>query len=130
MSGQRLLIVENYEPVAQILATALADDFERIAIARSLTEARALHAQADGPLFDLVICSSALPDGQGTDFKEWLDARADTGQKLPFVLIAGSLPGLRRTRADFVILSKPFMMEELLQAIQEAKALSSPPEGR
>jgi DNA-binding response OmpR family regulator len=125
MPGQRLLIVENYEPVAQVIATALAGDFQRIEIARSLTEARRLRAALAKP-FDLVICSHALPDGKGDDFKAWLDERAE-GQKLPFVLIAGSLPGLRRARSDFVILSKPFMMEELLQAIEEARSLSDPP---
>lgn len=121
MAGQSLLIVESYESVAGVTAAALAEHFAKITIAGTLAEARRLYLAADIP-FDVVICSQNLPDGLGSDFKRWLDELAKDRQ-LPFVLMAGSLPGLRRSKANFVIVSKPFMIEELLQAIDEAREL-------
>jgi DNA-binding NtrC family response regulator len=125
MAGQSLLIVESYESVAGVTAAALAEHFVKITIAGTLAEARRLHLAAAAP-FDLVICSQNLPDGLGSDFKRWLDELSSDHQ-LPFVLMAGSLPGLRRSKSNFVILSKPFMIEELLQAIDEARELVDPP---
>ena len=125
MSGQNLLIVENYEPVADVTAAALAEYFGTIAIAATLAEARRFCLASKAP-FDMVICSQALPDGQGADFKRWLDELPDQ-RRSPFVLMAGSLPGLRRAQSNFVILSKPFMIEELLQAIEEAREMTAGP---
>ena len=125
MRGSSLLIVESYESVAGVTAAALADHFEKITIAATLAEARRLHLVAHPP-FSMVICSQNLPDGQGADFKLWLDEQS-SNQQMPFVLMAGSLPGLRRSRTNLVIISKPFMIEELLQAIDEARGLVALP---
>ncbi len=78
---------------------------------------------ADDPgTFDLVICGLDA-DGTGDDLRRWLNAR--TPRRVPFIIIAGSLPGVRRSRTDFVILPKPFCMKDLIQAIEEARTLAA-----
>ena len=122
MSGHKLLIVEDFEPVAQVLRASLAEWFEPLHCVASLQAARALCLDGDTP-FDLVICSLTLPDGAGEDLRAWLNER--TPQRLPFIIIAGGLPGVRRSRTDFIILPKPFSMNDLLQSIDEARTLAA-----
>jgi DNA-binding response OmpR family regulator len=120
MDGQKLLIVEDCEPVAQLLAASLCARFVEIAFAPTLAAARRKVRLADMPTFDFVICSLTLPDGLGLEFKQWLDDY-DASRRLPFVLIAGTLPGLRHTQTDIVMLPKPFQVSELLRALDEAR---------
>ncbi len=123
MSRQKLLIVENCEPVATVTAAALAGHFENTTAVGTLAEARRLCLSAAVP-FGLVICGEHLPDGLGSDFKLWLD-ELPGGFPAPFILTAGSLPGFRRLRGKLVILPKPFTIDELLDAIDEARVLAS-----
>ena len=116
------MIVEDCEPVAQVLAVSLAEDFAPIRRAGTLAAARELW-HADPEAFDLIICGLDLPDGTGDDLRRWLNAR--TLRRVPFIIIAGSLLGVRRSRTDFIILSKPFCMKDLIQAIDEARTLAA-----
>ena len=125
MDGQKLLIVEDSEPVAQLLSASLSERFGEIRLAATLAVARRQFRLADGPPFDFVICGLTLPDGRGLEFKQWLD-EYHTARRLPFVLIAGSLPGLRHPQSDVVMLPKPFQMAELLGAIAEARQRARP----
>ncbi len=111
------MLVEDCEPVARVLAVSLAESFEPIQHVVTLAAARALW-HADPGAFDLVICGLDLPDGTGDNLRGWLNAR--TLRRVLFIIIAGSLQGVRRSRTDFVILSKPFCMRDLVQAINKA----------
>ena len=122
MPDGKLLIVEDCEPVAQMISTSLAEWFEPILCASSLQAARALCLDGTRP-FDLVICGLQLADGRGADFRVWLNER--TPRRLPFIIIAGSLTGVRRSRTDFIILPKPFSMSDLLRSITEARTLAA-----
>ena len=125
MDGHKLLIVEDCEPVAQLLAASLSDRFEEIGIAATLAAARRRFRLEDGRPFDFVLCSLTLPDGLGLEFKQWLD-EYQAPRRLPFVLIAGSLPGVRPPRSDVVMLPKPFQMAELLHALTDARQRAGP----
>lgn len=122
MLGRELLIVEDCEPVAQVLTVSLANLFETIHCVASLQAARALCLDGRVP-FDLVLCNLTLPDGTGANFRTWLNEQ--TLRRLPFIIIAGGLPGVRRSRSDFIILPKPFSMNDLLQSIDEARTLAA-----
>ncbi len=125
MSGQKLLIVEDCEPVSHLLQAALVDHFPEVHAVPSLAAARRHLRLEEDPSVGLVICGQTLSDGTGEDFKLWLDTRRPPGAgRTPFVLIAGSQPGLRRAGAGYIILSKPFLVEDLLQAIREARLLA------
>ena len=128
MDGQKLLIVEDCEPVAQLLAASLTERFGSIAIVATLAAARRRFRLAETPPFDFILCSLTLPDGLGMEFKQWLD-EYHAPRRLPFVLIAGSLPGLRQPLSEVVMLPKPFQMAELLGALADARrrAVQTPP---
>ena len=128
MDGHKLLIVEDCEPVAQLLAASLCERFAEIGIAGTLAAARRRFRLADGRPFDFVICSLTLPDGLGLEFKQWLD-EYHAPRRLPFVLVAGSLPGARHPRSEVVMLPKPFQLAELLGALAAARerACQTPP---
>jgi CheY-like chemotaxis protein len=128
MSSEKLLIVEDCEPVAQLIATGLAGRFKEVFTAGTLAAARRHLRLAEGEPFGCVICTHALPDGDGGDFKDWLDQRNDEKNgRTPFILIAGSQPGLRHAEAGFVILPKPFLMSDLSQAVEDARTLTGRP---
>ena len=125
MPGQNLLIVENCEPVARLLETALAEHFPEVCAVASLAAARRHVRLSTGGLPGLVICSHELPDGTAEDFRRWIETQGVRGaRRVPFVLIAGSRPGFRRSGDGFVVLSKPFLVEDLLLAIREARAMT------
>lgn len=120
--GRSLLIVEHSRPVAEVLAAALEGEFERVSVAESLEEVVRLTQDADSG-FDVVLCDHTLPDATGQDVRRWLDERTPPGQRrAAFVLMAGSLPGFRRAgSAEMVLLPKPFSIDDLHGAIEEAR---------
>ncbi len=121
MDGNKLLIVEDNEPVAQLLAVSLSDCFTEIHFAPTLAAARRRFRLVDGTPFDFVICSFLLPDGAATEFQQWLD-KYQAPRRVPFVVLAGSLPGIRRPPSDTVLLSKPFQLTELREALTRARS--------
>ena len=112
-----------------MLAASLAERFGAIGIVATLAAARRRFRLVEIPPFDFILCGFSLPDGLGLEFKQWLDGY-HAPRRLPFVLIAGSLPGLRQPLSDVVMLPKPFQMAELLGALADARrkaGQTSPP---
>ncbi len=126
MDGNKLLIVEDSEPVAQLLAMSLSARFGEIHFVTALAAARRRIRLVDGAPFDFVICGLTMPDGCGREFHRWLDAY-HAPRRLPFVLLAGSLPGLRRPASDVTLLAKPFQMAELTEALADARVRAIQP---
>jgi putative two-component system response regulator len=61
-----LLVVEDEVSLARALARALADDFDEVLVAHSITEATAMHAM-HGHFVEVLLCDVNLPDGDGLD---------------------------------------------------------------
>ena len=70
--GPRLLLVEDYEEIAAVLARLMRRNGYSVFIACSITEAKAM--LAEGP-FDAMVSDIGLPDGTGWELMEHVRAR-------------------------------------------------------
>ncbi|MBT2187882.1 winged helix-turn-helix domain-containing protein [Sphingobium nicotianae] len=106
----RLLVIEDNERLAALIAEGLAGLGYRSDIAHSLADADAALAVA---AFDVIVLDLGLPDGDGLD---WLRARQPAGEPPALILTArGGLEdrvnGLDAGADDYLV--KPFSVEEL-----------------
>ncbi len=106
----RLLVIEDNERLAALIAEGLAGLGYRSDIAHSLADADAALAVA---AFDVLVLDLGLPDGDGL---EWLRARQPAGDPPALILTArGGLEdrvmGLDAGADDYLV--KPFSVEEL-----------------
>jgi len=106
----RLLVIEDNERLAALIAEGLAGLGYRSDIAHSLADADAALAVA---AFDVLVLDLGLPDGDGLD---WLRARQPAGEPPALILTArGGLEdrvnGLDAGADDYLV--KPFSVEEL-----------------
>lgn len=106
----RLLVIEDNERIAALIAEGLAGLGYRSDIAHSLADADAVLAVA---AFDVIVLDLGLPDGDGLD---WLRARQPAGEPPALILTArGGLEdrvnGLDAGADDYLV--KPFSVEEL-----------------
>lgn len=79
--------------------------------AESMSDAMRLVTEEDK--FDAVICDCHLPDGNGSEFANWLRTRFPD---LPILLVSGlSRPKAALERVEF--LAKPFKLDELESSV-------------
>ena len=120
----RLLLVEDNDRLAQLVAKGLTEAGFAVDRATRLEEAEAALAAAR---FDIVVLDLGLPDGDGGD---WLRKCRAEGEKLPVLMLtarastADKVGGLNSGADDY--LGKPFEMEELVARL---KALLRRPGG-
>lgn len=106
----RLLVIEDNQRLAALIAEGLAGLGYRSDVAHSLADADAALAVA---AFDAIVLDLGLPDGDGLD---WLRARQPNGEPPALILTArGGLEdrvnGLDAGADDYLV--KPFSVEEL-----------------
>ncbi|HTH49380.1 MAG TPA: response regulator [Candidatus Limnocylindria bacterium] len=116
---RRILLVEDHQPTARALVLLLQRRNYDVRCATSLSEARALAAQAT---FDLLISDIGLPDGNGCDLMSELHHRVGL---LGIALTGyGTEADLERSKtAGFSAhLTKPIRSQELDQALNSLRA--------
>ena len=113
----RVLVIDDEEPIRELLAAALADEGYTVATAADGATARQFIKQAEDEPPDLVILDLLLPDTDGLLLCADLKAQADVA-----IIICSAthrqrdlLLGLRLGADDFI--SKPFRIEELLARV-------------
>ncbi len=127
MPEARVLIVDDEPDLVELVALTLNRMGLRSASAGSLRDAQRLLLTE---IFDLVLCDMRLPDGNGLDLLEWLQARRPG---LPCAVITAhgnvetAVRALKQGAFDF--LSKPLDLGALRRLIAGALKLSERPEG-
>jgi two-component system response regulator PilR (NtrC family) len=127
MADARVLIVDDEPDLVELVALTLSRMGLKSAAAGSVREAQEL-LQTDH--FDLVLCDMRLPDGDGLDLLEWLQARKPG---LPCAVITAhgnvetAVRALKLGAFDFV--SKPLDVSRLRRMITSALKLSERPAG-
>ena len=124
--ARRILVVDDEPFVSDAVKMLLKFDGHRVDTATSGQEALDLFATEK---YDLVITDYAMPDMKGDELALALKARTP-GQ--PVVLITAYAEMLKATHhplagVDFII-SKPFQLENLREAVSKATAPPSEPE--
>jgi DNA-binding response OmpR family regulator len=112
-----VLIVEDEEPVRQILVRNLRGRGYRVSEARTAAWAIA-SAEHDPP--DVIVLDINLPDASGWDVLRGLAARRLPS---PAVVAISAVPPARSRLAEFgpiCFLPKPFLIEALLRAVGRA----------
>jgi nitrogen-specific signal transduction histidine kinase/ActR/RegA family two-component response regulator len=122
-SGQaalRVLVVDDDTVIQALLRAMLTRSGYTVSLAPDVESARALLRRNDT---DVVLCDLGLPGADGVQLVEQLRA---SGNTIPVVLMTGRVDNaaLRRLHAAAVsgVLTKPFQMHEVLQALQKATA--------
>jgi two-component system response regulator PilR (NtrC family) len=127
MPDARVLIVDDEPDLVELVALTLNRMGLRSASAGSLRDAQRLLLTET---FDLVLCDMRLPDGNGLDLLEWLQARRPG---LPCAVITAhgnvetAVRALKQGAFDF--LSKPLDLGALRRLITSALKLGERPEG-
>ena len=126
--SRRILVVDDEPFVSDAVKMMLTFDGHQVDTASSGKEALALFEKAK---YDLVITDYAMPVMKGDELAMTIKARTP-GQ--PIVLITAYAEMLKAshhplTGVDFVI-SKPFLLENLREAIKKATAAAAQPERR
>jgi two-component system response regulator PilR (NtrC family) len=125
MADARVLIVDDEPDLVELVALTLARMGLQSAVAGSLREAQRLVLAEP---FDLVLCDMRLPDGDGLDLLEWLQARKPG---LPCAVITAhgnvetAVRALKLGAFDFV--SKPLDITHLRRLITAALKISERP---
>ena len=115
---KHILIVEDDTTFAVMLQTWLSKKGFRITAVSGVGAAR--RTLQDEPV-DLALCDLRLPDGEGIDLLEWLNARR---QAVPVIVmtsyaaIPSAVQAMKLGAKDYV--AKPVNPEDLLQKINEA----------
>ena len=115
--NQRILVVEETEPIRDVMQTLLTEEGYDVTATPSLDSAR---EQLAGERPDLVICDVRVPGAPVFPILDVLDADEQT-RDIPVLLCTGVLADLeaapeRLIRPDTEVLFKPFDIEELLSA--------------
>jgi two-component system response regulator PilR (NtrC family) len=127
MAEARVLIVDDEPDLVELVALTLSRMGLTWASAGSVREAQ---RQLLTESFDLVLCDMRLPDGDGLDLLEWLQARRPG---LPCAVITAhgnvetAVRALKLGAFDFV--SKPLDLAELRRIITSAMKISGRPDG-
>ncbi|MEZ4366697.1 MAG: PAS domain S-box protein [Kofleriaceae bacterium] len=114
--AQRLLVVDDLEPIRRTLVSVLAELGYEANAAGSVDEALALVGPA-ADAFDAVVSDVQMPERSGFDLAEALHQR---NPSLPVVLISGDLRGLDPSGLPGAprLLAKPFSIQELSAAVR------------
>jgi two-component system, NtrC family, response regulator PilR len=127
MSTANILIVDDEPDLVELVELTLQRMGLRARSAGTLREAQVL---ALAEPFDLVLCDMRLPDGNGLDLIEWLQAKRPG---LPCAVITAhgnvetAVRALKLGAFDFI--SKPLDLAALRRMISSALKLSERPEG-
>jgi len=119
---KHILIVEDEPTVAELISEVMIDDGHRVDI---LLDSRAALGKLDGNKYSLVICDLKMPYVDGPSLYRSLVRRANPMQhKLLFV--TGDTMGARTIEflksSGLPYLAKPFLVEELKEAVHKALA--------
>jgi CheY-like chemotaxis protein len=115
MSKRTVLVVDDNLDFAQVIATLLSSHGQPATAVDTVRGA--LDALDEDPAIGLVVSDIRMPSVDGFDFFRVLKYRFAT---LPVVLMTGMpLTDDDNSPPNIRILQKPFMIEELLQAIAE-----------
>lgn len=126
--SRRILVVDDEPFVSDAVKMMLTFDGHQVDTASSGQEALALF---DKGKYDVVITDYAMPVMRGDELAMTIKARTP---RQPIVLITAYAEMLKAshhplTGVDFVI-SKPFLLENLREAINKATAASAQPEAK
>ena len=127
MANANVLIVDDEPDLVELVELTL----QRMGLnARSAGTLRDAQVLALSEAFDLVLCDMRLPDGNGLDFVEWLQAKRPG---LPCAVITAhgnvetAVRALKLGAFDFI--SKPLDLAALRRMISSALRLGERPEG-
>jgi two-component system, OmpR family, response regulator len=126
---QRILVVDDEENVAYLVASALRFDGYEV---RTVGSGRTALAAVAESIPDLVVLDVMLSDGAGDELDgfEVLHRLRDAGVDVPVVFLtardasADRVAGLRAGADDYVV--KPFSVEELLERIRAVLRRAAP----
>ena len=114
---KHILLVEDYDPVRELIAAVLEDRGYRVSTAQSATSMRGFLRTHDR--VDAIVLDVLTPGGSGPSL-----ARHAKDLRLPVVMISGSQDEIRfAAEHGLQLLRKPFRPEDLHAALD--KALSS-----
>jgi CheY-like chemotaxis protein len=114
-----VLVVDDEEPVRQLVKEVLEDAGYRVAAAARAHEALGFLAD---PSLDAIVSDIRMPEGSGLDL---LAAVRQRRPELPVVLMTGAAGAAERAQAQaagVVVLDKPFTFAELEAAVAAALA--------
>ncbi|MDE2510173.1 MAG: response regulator, partial [Elusimicrobia bacterium] len=116
--GRRVLVADDEEDIAEVVARLLREDGDFVEIARNGAEALALLARGS---FDLVVSDIEMEHAKGTDIYAALASRGVLpATKIMFVtgdiLNPKVLEFLSRTKSEYAV--KPFEIQELRQTMR------------
>jgi len=120
--GERILVIEDEPTVAHLIADVLADEGHRV---DKLLDSREAIERVRKHSYDLVICDLKMPYVDGRDFyRALVNAESPLQHRLVFVtgdtLSPHTLEFLESSGLPY--LAKPFLVEELKRAVQQAVA--------
>jgi CheY-like chemotaxis protein len=116
-SGQRVLLLEDDERVAQTIAYVLEEAGFNVIVTRTVTDALTL---VDGDMPDLIVMELMLPDRNGLELVHYV-RECDEGHGLPVIVVSSVSGGYQMGQAIEagvdVFLSKPVGVDELMRGL-------------
>jgi len=121
---QRILVVDDDEPMREMMSLALTKEGYRVMRAGSAAEGIAAIRESD---VDLVVADVYLGDGTGLDLVDTIESRS-TNTSVILVTARGSVEtaAFARDHGVFDYLAKPFKIQHLVERVQAALAPSVP----
>ncbi len=119
-TGQRILLVEDEQTVLRFVSQALRESGYEIVAATTLEEAlQALHREKGR--FDLLFSDSILPDGNGMDLLDRIQAQFPHIKALLSSGYTGEHPRLNLMQSSGIpFLQKPYTINQLLESVGRA----------
>ena len=129
--GMRVLVVEDEELVADVIARAIGYDGHRVDVAASGSE---VVGRGDLDLYDLILMDMKMPGVDGAGLYEYLrGVRGDLTSRI--VIVTGDTASIETQefiqRTGSPVLAKPFTLEELMEVVRQFGSRAAPgTEGR
>lgn len=116
MAGRNILIIEDDELIAEVLAEMVEEMGHSVAgIAETETKAVFLAARTQP---DFLICDVTLEEGSGIAAADAICA----ARNVPHLFASGDVARVKTARPDAVVLEKPFRQRDVAEAIDRALA--------
>ena len=113
---KNILVADDDKAILNIYTRLFSDTDHSVSLASSFTEAAELIRSGD---FDLLITDLMLEDGLGTELIKLFEKKRDGARSL---LVTGSLAEVDQSQLPDAYLEKPFKLEVLMAAVNEALA--------
>lgn len=113
-SEPEILIVEDFEPLRNIISRALEQSGFRVHQARGVQTAHKLWKR-HGPAVQLLVTDIAMPSGDGTALA--LELR-QSAPELKVLFISGTLSAIDQLPPDTSLLRKPFRLVQLVETVR------------